>query len=110
MEPYGVQDERRLAKVDAVPITGAHLPPPPSVLEAAIPAAGMPRANRAPSIEKPQGSPTSPPNATVLQQHCMWFDRLIPVARPTFKPGIYSCAKHARCRDRVLIKCKARAM
>jgi len=35
----------------------------------------MPRATRAPSVEHPCGCPASPPNATVLQQHCLWFDR-----------------------------------
>lgn len=36
---------------------------------------GMPRASRAVSREKPNGTPGSPPNATVLQQHCMFWDQ-----------------------------------
>jgi len=55
-----------------VPVTVQH--PPPAELDKVIPQPGLPRANRAISKEKPNGSEASPPNASVLQQHVLWFD------------------------------------
>lgn len=60
------------AVIKDVPVTMQH--PPPADLDKYIPNAGMPRANRAISKEKPEGTPNSPPNATTLQQHVLWFD------------------------------------
>lgn len=48
--------------------------PPPADLDKYIPNPGMPRANRAVSREHPHGSEKSPPNATALQQHVLWWD------------------------------------
>ncbi|KAL6751522.1 Caleosin-domain-containing protein [Haematococcus lacustris] len=55
-----------------VPVTMER--PPPEGLEAVIPDPGRPRANLAISKEKPFGTPTSPPNSTVVQQHLHFFD------------------------------------
>ncbi|KAJ9527701.1 hypothetical protein QJQ45_025980 [Haematococcus lacustris] len=57
-----------------VPITMKRPPPPPDELAKTVPNFGMPRANRVISKECPQGSPTSPPNASAIQQHVLWFD------------------------------------
>jgi len=60
------------ACIKDVPVTMKH--PPPQDLEKYIPNPGMPRANRCISKEMPNGSETSPPNASALQQHVLWFD------------------------------------
>jgi len=62
----------RASVLQDVPVTRQH--PPPADLSKYIPEPGMPRANRAISKEKPNGTENSPPNATVLQQHVLWFD------------------------------------
>ena len=57
-----------------VPVTQQR--PPPVGLAARIPQPEVPRANKAISAERPEGSPTSPGNLSVMQQHAAWFDRL----------------------------------
>jgi hypothetical protein len=47
------------------------------LLTAAVPGAGQPRASRAISTERPEGSEKSAPNRTVLQQHMDFFDRWV---------------------------------
>jgi len=67
-----VPESLKPAILREVPVTGQH--PPPAELDKYIPQPGLPRANRAISKENPTGSPNSPPNATVIQQHVLWWD------------------------------------
>lgn len=62
------------AIIKEVPVTLKQ--PPPADLEKVIPNPGMPRANKAISREKPEGSPNTPDreHMTTLQQHVAWFD------------------------------------
>jgi peroxygenase len=61
--------------VPEVPITKQRPPPPVDVLEDKLGDAGQPRANRAATVDRPEGSPDRPRNRTVLQQHVDFFDR-----------------------------------
>jgi peroxygenase len=56
-----------------VPITAQR--PPPVGLAARIPHPEVPRANKAVSAERPDGSPIPASNMSVMQQHAAWFDR-----------------------------------
>lgn len=60
------------AIVEEVPATVRF--PPPTDLDKYIPNPGMGRATRAVTKEMPEGSPTSPDNATCLQQHMLFWD------------------------------------
>lgn len=60
------------AIISSFPATVRHAPP--ADLDKYIPHPGMPRANKAISKENPEGSATSPSNATTLQQHVQFWD------------------------------------
>ena len=63
-----------VSAIREVPVTEDRPPPPAEKLEAALGDAGQQRANRAVTAEKPEGTPESPDNRSVLQQHVDFFD------------------------------------
>lgn len=63
-----------VSAIPEVPITELRKPPPAEKLEEALGDAGQPRANRAVTVERPEGTPGSPENRSVLQSHVDFFD------------------------------------
>lgn len=71
--PPAIFSQAAVSGISEYPITMEH--PPPIGLDKVMENPGMPRANKAVSAEVPDGSPESPENRTVLQQHVMFWDR-----------------------------------